>query len=441
MARILVADDDEGFRLFVAQVLAMDGHHVEQAVDGKDALEAIERAAFDLVITDLSMPRMHGMDVVRRMHQDQQGIEILVLTAHGSIQQAVDAMKLGAFDFIEKPLEEPSQLTMLVQRALERRRLVALHENSARRQTDAPHKTLTYGDPAMESVVHAVARVAPTDATVLLQGESGTGKEVVALAIHSASKRSTGPFVAINCATLPEHLVESELFGHEKGAFTGATERRRGRIELAEGGTFFFDEIGELRPDVQAKLLRVLQDGCFERVGGRQKITADVRWIAATNRDLEAMIETGEFREDLYHRLTLFPIYLPALRDRPGDIVPLAEDLLLAIARRAGREVTLNPAAKELLRRHHWRGNVRELANTLERVLIMTDTDVISAEDLALKEPRTTRPKLPTDFEEAERQVIISALEECQGNRRKTAERLGIAPRTLHDKMKRHNLF
>ena len=440
MARVLVVDDEEAFRLYVAQVLEMEGHQVEHAGDGAEALQAAERRSFDVVITDLSMPRVKGMEVVRRLRQDQPETEIIVLTSHGSVETAVEAMKLGAFDFIEKPLDGPEQAVMLVQRALERRRLLALREQTARQRSDDQDKVLTYGDPAMVQVRRAIAKVAPTDATVLLRGESGTGKEVVALAIHRGSRRSQGPFVVVNCAALPESLIEAELFGYERGAFTGATERRRGRIELASGGTFFLDEIGELRPEIQAKLLRVLQDGSFEHIGGRQKITADVRWIAATNRNLEAMMEEGTFREDLYHRLALFPIHLPPLRERPNDIVPLAEDLLEQMCRRSGRALKLDAAARDILRRHAWRGNVRELSNTLERAVIMAEGDTIQAEDLVLERYSRPREKPAGRFEDAERAVLVSALEECGGNRRRAAELLGIAERTLYLKMRRHNV-
>jgi len=271
-------------------------------------------------------------------------------------------------------------------------------------------------------------------------GESGTGKEVAAREIHRASRRAGGPFVVVNSAALPENLVESELFGHEKGAFTGASERRRGRIELAEGGTFFLDEIGELRLETQAKLLRVLQDGRFERVGGRQTISADVRWIAATNRDLDAMMAEGRFREDLYHRLALFPIRLPPLHTRPADIAPMAEDILRRIARRASRPTQLHGSALDALRRHRWRGNVRELANTLERAFILADGDLIRGEDLVLEAGARPVDRVPASFEDAERAVLVAALEQSSGNRRNAAKLLGIAERTLYDKMKRYNV-
>lgn len=439
MARILVADDEEGFRSYVAHVLTKEGHAVTEAHDGLAALEATEQHSFDLVVTDLAMPRMHGIDLIRHLRERQPEIEVIVWTSHGSIEAAVEAVKLGAFDFLEKPPQSPEQFTVLTERALERRRLRARDEQVSRETTEDKEMPLSYGDPSMEPVVRAVGKVAPTDATVLLLGESGTGKEVAARAIHGQSLRSAGPFVVVNCAALPENLIESELFGHERGAFTGATERRRGRIELAQGGTFFLDEIGELRTDTQAKLLRVLQDGVFEHLGGHQQIHADVRWIAATNRDLDAMMADGLFREDLYHRLALFPIRLPPLRERPADIVPIAETILRNLSRRTGRRRSLHPAARNALVRHPWRGNVRELANTIERACILADDVEIGVDDLALDMGgRQNEPR--AELAAAERDVLEAALRECGGSRREAAKRLGIGERTLYTKIKRFGL-
>jgi two-component system response regulator AtoC len=369
-----------------------------------------------------------------------------VMTAHGTVDNAVEAMKLGAFEYLQKPLSGPDELRLLVSRAAERRGLRDRVDGAAR-HAEPSGPPLTYGDPAMKPVVEAMHKVARTSATVLLLGESGTGKEVAARQIHQLSPRATHPFMAINCAALSETLLESELFGHEKGAFTGATDRKRGRLELAEGGTFFLDEVGELRPELQAKLLRVLQERCFERVGGSRTLEADVRWIAATNRDLRGMIDAGTFREDLYHRLAVFPIRLPPLRERPADLLPIARNLLVRIAADLKRpRPSLTPAAEQRLVGASFRGNVRELANTLERAAILADGDVIDASHLWLDEPvaRAAPAGGPTGairpLVELEREAILAALEAVSGNRRKAAELLGIGERTLYDKLKKYGV-
>jgi two-component system response regulator FlrC len=440
VARILVVDDDDGVRAFLADSLSLAGHEVDQAGDGVEALERIAARAYPLVVTDLKMPRLDGLGLVDRIKKDHPETEVIVVTAHGSVDSAVDAMKRGAFDFVQKPLSSPDELSELAARALDRHRLAARDE--VRRDGEPP--PLTYGAPAMEPVVAALQKVAVTEATVLLLGESGTGKEVAARAIHDWSRRSGGPFVAINCAALSEALLESELFGHEKGAFTGAVARRRGRIELAAGGTFFLDEVGELKPDLQAKLLRVLQERTFERVGGNQTVEADVRWVAATNRKLEERVHAGAFREDLYYRLAVFPIQLPPLRERKSDIVPLARTLLDRVARSLGqRSLRLSEAAEAELVRRPWPGNVRELANAIERAAILADGGVLDARhfDLASppRPPVLEAPGVPT-MEEAEREAIERALDHYDGNRKRTAEHLGIGLRTLYEKLKRYGL-
>jgi len=441
VARILVADDEAGIREFISDALEMDGHEVSVAPDGDAAARALDEHSFDLLLTDLRMPGQDGMALLRKVRAEQPEVQVIVLTAHGTVSSAVEAMKLGAFDYLQKPIGGPDELSLVAGRALERRRLLDLEARASRLDTSEPR--LTHGDPRMAPVVESIEKVARTHATVLLLGESGTGKEVAARAIHDLSDRRSRPFMAVNCAALAETLLESELFGHERGAFTGASERRRGRIELSHGGTFFLDEVAELRPDLQAKLLRVIQERRFERVGGTRTIEVDVRWIAATNRDLHSMMNQGSFREDLYHRLAVFPIQMPPLRERPGDIIPIARAMLGRIASDLKRpRMTLSEAAERKLVGWRWPGNVRELANALERAAILSDGEVIDAADVRLEAgpaaPAATFELKP--LVDMERDAIEQALRVVSGNRRRASELLGIGERTLYDKLKRYGI-
>ena len=448
--RILVVADEEGIREFVAESLERDLHEVVQAEDGKLALAAAREEPFDVVITDLRMPELDGMSLVRALRTEQPDVELVVLTAFGDVATAVEAMKLGVLDYLQKPLESPLAVRNLVQRALDRR------ADLAGRTPSEVHvegkSTLSYGAASMVPVMAALERVAKTSATVLLQGESGTGKEVTARLLHEWSPRKNAPFVAINCAVLTENLLESELFGHEKGAFTGAHAQRRGRIELADEGTFFLDEVGELQPSLQAKLLRVLEERKFERLGGSQVVEVDVRWVAATHRDLRQMVRDGTFREDLYHRLAVFPIRLPPLRERREDIVPLAESLVASLAKQAKRAVPrFDERMKARLVAESWPGNVRELRNALERAMILADADVLREEHLWLEPSGRESSDSPLDsggsrergsagpsLAELERRTIEATLAEVGGNRRAAAAKLGIGLRTLYDKLKKY---
>jgi two-component system, NtrC family, response regulator AtoC len=448
--RVLVVDDEEGIRSFLVEALTDDGHEVVAAEDGQAALARLERETFHLLITDLRMPGMDGMELLGKARGLQPDLEVIVLTAYGSVGTAVEAMRRGAYDYLQKPLSGPDEIRLVAARALERRRLLATHQDG-----QAATEELVARDPIMRAVLEVLDRAAPTDATVLLSGESGTGKELAARRLHAGSHRASGPFVPVNCAALSASLLESELLGHEKGAFTGALAQRRGRFELADGGTLFLDEVSEIRPELQAKLLRVLQERRFERVGGTRTIQVDVRIVAATNRDLQAEMAAGRFREDLFHRLAVFPVRLPALRERPADVPVLAEHLLRRAAARLARPgLTLQADALAALGAYPWPGNVRELSNALERAAILARTDEIHAADLLLgpaperavraSPSQSTAAQAPAPVDgtlaQMERRAILAALQAEGGHRKRAAARLGIGLRTLYDKLKAHGL-
>ena len=439
MKHVLVVDDEEGVRSFIAEALAGERLHVVAAKDGQEAAELVDHQNFHLVITDLKMPRLDGMALLRKLRAETPETEVIVLTAYGTVDTAVEAMKLGAYDYLSKPLSGPDELRLLVRRALERR---SLHEDRERqgRAGRAPAQLVAV-DPAMVAVAEQIRKVAGTDASVLLLGESGTGKEVAARAVHEGSQRRDGPFVAVNCAAISESLLESEIFGHEKGAFTGASEARRGRFELADGGTLFLDEVAELAPSLQAKLLRVIEERCFERVGGSRTIAVDVRLVAATNRDLAAEMKAGRFRVDLYHRLAVFPVRLPPLRERPLDVLPLAEQLLARIGQDLGRRgLSLTESARTALLAREWPGNVRELRNVLERAAILAEGTLLDAEHVELPQPPAGTAAAGGTLREVERATIQRALAATGGHRKLAAERLGIGLRTLYDKIKEFEL-
>jgi two-component system response regulator FlrC len=442
--RVLVVDDEPGIVAFVQKVLEKEGLRVASASDGAQASALLDRGSFHLMITDLKMPNIDGMELLRRARIGQPEMVVIVLTAHGTVETAVEAMKLGAFDYLTKPIGSPDELRLLVARALEIRSLREEHSRS--RLADGTVAELVAVDAAMVAVVTQIRKVAPTDATVLLLGESGTGKELLARAIHRQSKRSDGPFIAVNCGALAETLLESELFGHEKGAFTGATAVHRGRFEMADGGTLFLDEVTELKPSLQVKLLRVLQERTFERVGGTRAIEVDIRLIAASNRDLKRAMAQGQLRDDLYHRLAVFPVSLPPLRERPDDIIPIAEHLIAGLAIRLGRAgLALDDTAKHKLCGYDWPGNVRELLNVLERATILADGSVLSAADLfgldgALVSEAVSAPPPEGTLEELEKEAIRRALSATGGHRKRAAARLGIGLRTLYEKLKQYGI-
>lgn len=433
MARILIADDEPGIRTFLGEAIEKIGHEVVTVADGEAALSLLEQGPFELLLTDLRMPRLDGMSLLVRAKKLDPELEVVILTAFGTIDAAVEAIRAGAFDYLQKPVENLRQLRGLVERALAQRAARLPPELGA----GAPQ--LGYGDPSMDEVTRSLQSVAPTDSTVLLLGESGTGKELAARAIHAWSGRAQGPFAAVNCATLSSTLLMSDLFGHERGSFTGATERRLGRLELTAGGTFFLDEVGELELELQAKLLRVLEGRTFERLGGSQTLRADVRWVAATNRDLSKMLSEGRFRADLYHRLGVFPVELPPLRSRRADLVPLADALVRTIARELARpQPQLSGEAVAALLQHDWPGNIRELRNTLERAMILAaGASSIDATHIRI-DARARRGG--HSLADLEREAVIAALAAEGGHRKRAAERLGMGLRTLYEKIKRYGL-
>lgn len=441
MARILIADDEEGIRDFMGDTLMLSGHQVDLAEDGQQAVRLLSQHRFDLMLCDLKMPKLDGMAVLTQALTLQPGIKLIMISAHGTIDVAVEAMKQGAYDYIQKPVDSPRVLKMLVERALEHQ---SLERQQQAQRTQQPQRTLSWGAGSMAPVLHQIQRVAPLATTVLLTGESGTGKEVFANVIHTQSQRTNGPFVAINCAAIAPSLLESELFGHEKGAFTGALQQKKGRLEVAHGGTCFLDEVGELPLTMQTKLLRILETRCFERVGGNRTIEVDVRWVAATNRDLKQMIKAGTFREDLYHRLAIFPVHLPPLRQRKEDIWPMAQALLQDIVAQMGQGPRyLAPTCQSVLQDYGWPGNVRELRNVLERVAIMSETAQLTPDDFDLsgrsRPQQSVAPRIGP-LKDLERQAIVDTMAATGGNRTQAAKILGIGVRTLYDKIKRYGL-
>ncbi len=423
--RILLVEDRQSLRRMLERALAGEGYEVVAAADGETAMARLVDGPFDLVLTDLKLPAASGLEVLAASRAAHPELPVVVLTAYGTVRSAVDAMRLGAVDFLEKPVEI-DELFELV------RSLVAGAGDSD--AFEVPGGPAIVGrHPRMRAALRLLEKVAPTGSTVLLTGESGTGKELFARALHALSDRAGGSFVAVNCAAIPEGLLESELFGHEKGAFTGAHRRRLGRFEQAAGGTLLLDEVGELTPAVQGKVLRVLEERSFERVGGTGTLTTDARLVAATNRDLGSMVEAGSFRSDLFYRLDVFPIELPPLRERSSDLPALARHLLERLAARHGTPpLGLDEDAGELLAGQPWPGNVRQLANLLERAVILSERPRLSAADL--------RPLLTPAPADDERQRLRGALEEAEGDKRRAAELLGVSYRTLLRRVAEHDL-
>ena len=449
MASVLVVDDKEMMRDSLQETLGRAGHKVTACPSAIAAIEQLEKAGFDVIVSDMKMPKMDGLAFLDELAKNGSEIPVVVMTAYASIQTAVEAMRKGAFDYIQKPFDA-DEITLLIDRALEHRRLIK--ENEAYR-TGAKDwqrgKKLIGNSPALKKVLEKIQLVAQSSATVLIRGESGTGKELVARAIHGMSQRANKPLLCVNCAALSSNLLESELFGHEKGAFTGADSMRKGRFELVDGGTLLLDEISEMNLQLQAKLLRVLQEREFERVGSSITRQVDVRVIGTTNRNLEEWVRKGKFREDLFYRLNVVPIEVPPLRVRTGrDLEDLCEYFLNRSAAREGIKTRrLNEEAVELLKKYNWPGNVRELENLMERASILSMTELITAEavkgwlqfdnDQAISNGRLDEP---VSLATMERELIEQTLDRYDGHRLKTAQALGIGVRTLGMKLKKWKL-
>lgn len=481
MARLLIAEDEERMRRLLAMLLANANHEIDTAADGREAWDKIQAAPPDVLITDLRMPHKTGLELIGDVRAADPDLPIIVITAFGSIDSAVEAMRAGASDYITKPFEE-ARIKLAIERALETREL--RREN--RRLRGELRSRYAFDRIVAEStefhrVLDLAKQVAPASTSVIVYGESGTGKELVTRAIHEASPRARGPFIAINCAAIPENLLESELFGHERGSFTGATEARKGRFEMADGGTLFLDEIGEMALALQAKVLRALETREFERVGGTRTISVDIRILAATNKNLRQKVARGEFRDDLFYRLNVFPLLLPPLRERPDDILPLTEYFLARFAAEMGRPVPrIEPATEKLLLAHRWLGNVRELQNAIERAMILLKGNTLTPDLLrvdglerlstmatataeyekagpslgpdaatnvsAPDDARASRwhpfriPEVGFDLEGHERALLEQALERTHGNKSAAAKMLGLSRATLRYRLEKFGL-
>ena len=443
---ILVVDDERNTREGLQRAL-QDRYAVLLAEDAQKALQELESTTVDVLLTDLKMPGIDGMGLLRRALALPHPPICIVMTAYGSIENAVQAMQAGAYHYVTKPVNL-DELDLVIQRALKSRRIEAENIN-LRAQID--HKfgleNIIGESPAMQQVFETLQQVAPTRTTVLITGETGTGKELIAKALHNLSPRKNGPFIAVHAAALPSTLLESELFGHEKGAFTGAIERRIGRFELADGGTLFLDEVGELEPLMQVKLLRVLEERAFERVGGAKTLQVDVRLVAATNRNLKKLVNEGKFRDDLFYRLSVVAVDLPPLRERREDIPLLVKTFLDEFSRENGKQVReVTPEALNVLLAYDWPGNVRELRNAIEQMVVLARAERLTVRDVPPQVrggadlTKISVVRTGMTVEEAERQLIVQALKETDGNRTQAARKIGISRRTLHRKLKQYGL-
>ena len=448
MGRILIADDHDSLRRGLAQAIADAGHEVEEAAQGNAAIEKLHEGFFDVVVSDLKMGGSTGLDVLKSAKTLHPSCAVILMTAFGTVSTAVEAMKAGAFDYVQKPFEI-EEMEVKIEKALEMRRMQHQIDYLRHAQGDIYEFDRIVGSSgALDKVLAVVRKVAKSNTTVLVRGETGTGKELIAGAIHHNSLRASRSFIKVNCAALQENLLESELFGHEKGAFTGADKQRIGRFEQADGGTLFLDEIGDMSANTQAKILRVLQEHEFERLGGTRTLKVDVRLIAATNRDLPSMVEAGVFREDLYYRLNVVAIEMPPLRERKDDIAALANFFIKRFSGELKKKIQgVEPEALKLLMRYHWPGNIRELENAIERAMLLADGASIAADDLRLGDTTTTGspregssivkiPPTGIPLEEVERLTLVEALKMSNWVQKDAAELLAISPRVMNYKIK-----
>lgn len=446
--KILIVDDDQGIRFFLEEALTKKGYKVDSVASAEEALSKVKQDAFNLILLDVRLPGMSGLDAIKKLHELDPSAPIIIMTAHGSRDMAIRAVQEGAYDFFTKPIKL-NEFLVILKRALEKRRLqIEVSRLEEKIEKKYKYENIIGSSGVMQEVFAMVNKVARTESSVIIYGESGTGKELIAHAVHTQSTRRERPFVKLNCVAIPEGLLESELFGHEKGSFTGAVSQKKGKFELANSGTIFLDEIGDMTLTTQAKILRVLQEREFERVGGTKTVQVDVRIITATNKDLQKAVEEKQFREDLYFRLNVVPIYLPPLRDRKEDIPLLVEHFLKEASERVKRLISgISPDALHMLVAYRWPGNVRELENCIERAAVISNGDLITGDCLPLyittageKTEPMTEGSIEDILASTEKKLILNALRETGGVQAKAAKLLGITERSLWHRIKKYNM-